>query len=82
MGTLFDQSERKPASVDLEEFLSYAARMAGEYDVTIDVVVRAKTALELQRRNELYLMNGDIKDEQLAGFGELLKDLTLVISNR
>lgn len=30
--------------------------------------------LELQRKNNLYVANGDAFDEQLAGFGDLIKE--------
>ena len=39
--------------------------------------MQAAKILEMKRKNDLYVNNGDAFDEQLAGFGEILKDLII-----
>ncbi|CCQ64077.1 conserved hypothetical protein [Crocosphaera watsonii WH 0402] len=42
-------------------------------------VIAAKSALEQERSNNLYVKNGDTFDEQMAGFGELIQELNRVM---
>jgi len=84
MGTLFDQPPRKHFRIsddELEGWVSIALKLASEYEIGVADVIAAKAALEAERRNDLYAHNGDIFDEQIAGIGDLLQDLTRVIEN-
>lgn len=78
MSTLFTQAPRefnRIAFDDLDDFLVDALKLAEKYDVTVADVIATKHALELKRKNDLYVANGDAFDEQLAGFGEILKEI-------
>jgi bifunctional DNase/RNase len=78
MSTLFDQAPREYLRISTEkvdEFLSDAIALAIKHKVEVANVVAAKHVLELERRNDLYAANGDAFDEQLAGFGDILKDI-------
>lgn len=82
MGTLFSQPERDPRYVGIQEiddFLADAAELAAKHRIGIADVIAAKHALELQRQNTLAVKGGDALDEQLAGFGELVRELTAAI---
>ncbi len=87
MGTLFDQAERdykRLSSVDVDDFLTIALDLARKHNIDVATVVAAKHALELQRKNDLYVANGDAFDEQVAGLGEiaeLVKDALLTIGD-
>ncbi|MDD4515439.1 hypothetical protein [Massilibacteroides sp.] len=81
MSTLFDQSPRMWHTVyesDLKVYISELEKIAEKSKFTIDQVLKAAEILELKRKNNLYVNNGDAFDEQMAGFGELLK---LFLSN-
>ena len=82
MGTLFNQKEREHEEVteeNLESFLGTAARLAKKHKVSISDVIATKHALELERQNKLAVRSGDTLDEQLAGLGELVQDLTSAV---
>ena len=75
MGTLFHQPERPYFDVrseKLDDFLAEAKILARKHGITVGDVIEAKKALEMERRNDLYVKNGDAFDEQIAGIGELL----------
>jgi hypothetical protein len=85
MGTLFDQPERKW----LNDFNIYGELDAIEIimnkshlDLTFSDVVSFLTMLELKRRNNLYVHNGDIFDEQMHGIGEILERIENAIKNK
>lgn len=76
MGTLFDQQPRdemRKTTEDVENFVEQAVEIAKRHGVSVADVIAAKHDLELERRNNLSVWNGDTHDEQLAGFGELIK---------
>lgn len=78
MSTLFSQEPRKYHRIsmsDLSDFLLDAKDLALKLKIEVKDVIAAKHALELQRTNNLYAANGDAFDEQLAGFGDILKDI-------
>lgn len=83
MGTLQEQPPRNYHTVssdDVKDFLTDALKLSKELKVDISVVLEAYRIKELQRRNTLYVSNGDILDEQLAGFGELLSEICEAIT--
>jgi hypothetical protein len=78
METLLNQPSRNQRYIDMadiNEFLSGAAELAKEYNITVADVIRAHQALELARRNNLYIDNGDAFDWQVARISALLQDL-------
>jgi hypothetical protein len=84
MGTLFDQPVRNRQEVpykDIEYFLETSCQLALDYDVSISDVIQARKVLEMERANTLRVGNGDIFDEQMGGFGELLRELISSLSS-
>jgi hypothetical protein len=78
MSTLFTQEPRNYHRIlmsDIDDFLSDAKDLALKLKINVADVIAAKHALELQRQNNLYAANGDAFDEQLAGFGDILRDI-------
>lgn len=74
MGTLFNQPARYNCdrNHNLESNINYYKEMAAKTGVTFNQVVSVATLIESARTNDLYHANGDIHDEQMAGFGELI----------
>lgn len=76
MGTLLDQPPRHCIPVGHYEIF----RFFGNYKdarkqypkLTLDQFIKMMEILEYERRSTLMSHDGDIKDEQLAGFGELI----------
>jgi len=84
MSTLFSQGPRKYHRVsvgDIDDFLNDAKELASKLKIELKDVIAAKHVLELQRRNDLYAANGDALDEQLAGFGDVLRDIQNTLSD-
>ena len=75
MGTLFDQKPRDDKKADLDNFLSKVTTLAIKHKVAVSDVIAASAALELKRKNDLYVDDGDAFDEQIGGIGKLLQDL-------
>ena len=74
MGTLMDQPVRKPITgSDLEWVVDDIKKVAEKTGVSFENVLAAR-ALELKH------MDREIKDEQLAGFGEIGQQLVVAIS--
>ena len=78
MGTLFNQSPRDYCHVDRKkqiiEHIHYLKEIQKETGLSYEQVINTCNMLELRRKNDLYVKNGDAFDEQIAGIGELLKD--------
>ncbi len=72
MGTLYKQSERDYDQID--ELIVGAFMMKYELDDTNENILRSIELLEYKRRTDFMINNGDRFDEQMAGFGELLRD--------
>ncbi|MBD2043479.1 hypothetical protein [Microcoleus sp. FACHB-672] len=84
MGTLFDQPERNHRRVtdsELDAFLSDAVKLAKKHSINVAEVIKAKGVLELERRNDLYVNNGDSFDEQMSGFGEILQEMVSTLED-
>jgi hypothetical protein len=82
MGTLFSQAPRKYLAVsreDVDFFLSDAGELAKKHKLTVADVIAARAVLETARASDLAVRNGDAFDEQVAGFGELVQELTEAI---
>jgi len=75
MGTLHNQPERDYMYVSLEQLSGYLediVRLAKEHSMRPVEVLAAAQLLELKRRNDLFVRNGDIWDEQISGIGTAL----------
>jgi hypothetical protein len=84
MGTLFKQeirSQRYVEESDLDEFLSSAVKLSQKHKIPVADVISASRVLELKRRNDLYVNNGDAFDEQIAGIGELLQSMSQAVES-
>jgi type IV secretory pathway TrbF-like protein len=78
MATLTDQPPRKlkeSTQEDLEDFIRIVKDISSRTNLSENQVLKAYEILELKRRNDLYVANGDIKDEQLAGFGKIAEEI-------
>lgn len=77
MGTLFEQKPRKGFNVSEQEigdFLKEITALAKKNNISVADVIEAYKTLEYRRKNNLFHDNGDIFDEQMAGFGKLLEE--------
>lgn len=84
MGTLFDQDPRDYRRIDtdyIDSFLGMAVEMSKKHKVTVTDVIAAANVLELRRKNDLDVDNGNIFDEQMAGIGHILNDIDASIEN-
>ena len=84
MGTLFSQKERNYCTVEdshLDAFIAVIVKLSKKHGISVAEVIAAKEVLESERKNDLYVRNGDAFDEQMAGFGELLQQLISAIEN-
>jgi hypothetical protein len=85
MGTLGDQPHRDQKLINsksLDYFLEGAAELAKKHKVSIETVVAAKQALELERQNNIAVQNGDYTDEQAGGIGEILSRIASALEER
>lgn len=84
MGTLFDQPVRKRHQIDSEELLyeietiKYVAKKSR---LDIDKVIDIYKAASINRFIDCYVSNGDVFDEQMAGFGEILNEIKNSLGN-
>ena len=84
MGTLFDQDPRDYRRIDtdyIDSFLGMAVEMSKKHKVTVTDVIAAANVLEVRRKNDLAVDNGNIFDEQMAGIGHILNDIDASIDN-
>jgi hypothetical protein len=80
MGTLKEQPVRRTLNITEKQHVNFVeeiSRVASETGVSIENVLKAREVMELSRRNDLFVANGDIHDEQMSGFGDLLENLTI-----
>jgi len=85
MGTLGNQLEREHYRINsksLSYFLEDAAELAKKHKTSIEVVVNAKHALELERKNNIAVQNGDFTDEQAGGIGEILSRIATALESK
>jgi hypothetical protein len=78
MGTLFNQPERRRLTImreDVENFLEMVADLAKKHRVDVAVALDAWKVCEMKRATDLHVDNRNVLDEQLAGFGEILRDI-------
>ena len=80
MGILGDQPERDNYRINddaLDFFLTDAAELAKKHNISVEVVVNAKYALEIERQNNIAVQDGDYTDEQAGGIGEILTRIAI-----
>lgn len=77
MGTLFEQPARKDGREDINGLVFDVISIVKEGFDENQAIEILKIA-EMRRKNNLYQMNGDIHDEQLSGFGDLLKEFIFI----
>jgi hypothetical protein len=85
MGTLFNQSPRNYREYNenkIGEFLETVLKLSQKYKIPTNEIIHAVEVLELRRKNDLYVANGDTFDEQMAGLGNLLQDLNSILADR
>lgn len=85
MGTLYDQPHRNyrgiEAEHDLDVVLKEMIRLSKEYGVSVTDVIALANVMELKRRNSLFVDNGNIFDEQMAGIGHILDSISSAIES-
>ena len=77
MGTLFNQKTRSYYEIDDSDLLcdiDDINAICKETGWTVENVLKLKKIHQIKRANDLYVANGDAHDEQMAGFGELIKE--------
>ena len=85
MGTLGSQPPRNNYRVgrdDLGAFLEDAQKLAKKYNISIELVIEAKRALEMERRNNIAIQSGDYADEQAGGFGDILSRIAAALEGK
>lgn len=76
MGTLFNESPRNYFDIDINHVKSECEKIkliAKETNMSVAEVIEVYKIKTKNRSIDCYVDNGDIWDEQLAGFGELFK---------
>lgn len=79
MGTLQHQEPRKFHSINKEDIITSIEtlkKIASQSKLSIDQVIKIVEIKELERKNDLYVANGDIHDEQMSGIGYLLEEIS------
>lgn len=83
MGTLFEQETRLKFNVDkknVEEFIEDAIEISKKYKIELKDVLEAYKIKEMARYSNLYVINGNIHDEQMAGLGKELSGIKDALS--
>ncbi|KAA3653417.1 MAG: hypothetical protein DWQ11_08800 [Proteobacteria bacterium] len=78
MGTLFDQPRREMRSVatdQIDSFLQELVTLSKKHGVPVADVIAAANVLQLKRKNDLAVGNGDVFDEQMASLGEVIREV-------
>ena len=79
MGTLYDQKPREFYNIDMNqsnEFFEDVKTLTKKHKMTNQEIIEGLKVLELKRKNELFVHNGDIQDEQIAGIGKELAEMS------
>tara|TARA_Y100000310_G_scaffold251886_1_gene258514 strand:+ start:487 stop:753 length:267 start_codon:yes stop_codon:yes gene_type:complete len=84
MGTLFEQQPRQNAVKYFSpkgniDWCRWIDKQAIDLGWEVSDVLKAFEIQELEKANALTLQDGDAKDEQLSGFGEILQNLVDVL---
>ena len=84
MATLFTQAPRNYFDVSFKEvktFIEELLETATETGVQPEFILRVFELHEHKRANNIKVWDGDAKDEQLAGFGEIASDFVSNIND-
>ena len=80
MGTLYDQPSRgNHDGANQSELLSTLKMLMDEHDMSMDNAIEFMKVLEMNRQNNLYRNNGDAWDEQIAGIGKIMENISASI---
>lgn len=78
MGTLFNQEPRPFRIITTEDVISFIEDMqkiSKKTKLEINEVIKVVEILELRRKNDLFIDDGDTFDEQMSGIGEIMNEL-------
>ena len=78
MGTVFDQPERNFRRSNKQEVIltiNMIKEISSETSVPISDIIELLKVMEMERKNDLYVDNGDAFDEQVSGFAEIIRTL-------
>lgn len=81
MGTLFNQKPREAFHQSIVNELEILEDLSSKYKVSMRDLIALISALEARRANDLKVYDGDVKDEQLAGFGDILNEFLAVLKD-
>lgn len=84
MGTLFNQQPRKyhhTQDYDIDIICTEIMHIKSTYGMSHNEAIDVLRIAENRRTSNIFVANGDIKDEQLAGFGELIKEFNYYFKN-
>jgi len=73
MGTLYEQPPREYSKIITSEtnyFFEEIKELSKKHKMTTTEIIDGLKLLELRRKNDLYVSNGDIYDVQIAGIGQ------------
>jgi hypothetical protein len=92
MGTLHNQAPRESRDIDLSianMFFDEVSELSKKHKMTKQDVIEGLKVLEMRRKNNLYVDNGDTHDEQMSGIGDeiakiahSIKDLAFAIEDK
>jgi hypothetical protein len=78
MGTLYEQKPRQYNNVDSKQvsyLLEEVSELAKKHKITQKDVLEDYKILEIRRKNDLFVSNGDIHDKQISGIGRELQQI-------
>ncbi len=75
MGMLGNQPARNYRKQDYTYWVRELNRIAEAEGISLDQVIEVAKVAEMSRANDIAVSDGDFRDEQMGGFGELLHDL-------
>ncbi|MBE0440443.1 MAG: hypothetical protein IBX57_11970 [Gammaproteobacteria bacterium] len=84
MGILGNQPQRsqyRTSKEELDYFLDDALSLAKKHKISVEAVISAKHALELERQNNIAVQAGDYTDEQAGGIGEIFSRIATALEN-
>ena len=78
MGTVYYQPERKYHRLRKQEVtctINMIKEISGETLLPVSDIIELLKVMEMERKNDLYVDNGDAFDEQVSGFAEITRTL-------
>lgn len=77
MGTLFKQPNREYKPIgkeEMEDLYQMVIEFSEEKELSFEQALKIVEILEKEKATNAYITDRDVHDEQMAGFGILLKD--------